>query len=149
MADVLCRQLPEQVTLEFEVDARVRPATQVERHHYQRLVHGDNRVTEAGDAAALAERLVQGTPEDDPKVFHQVVRVTLDVAGGIDLYVEQAVLRELLQHVVHHAYAGLHGVDAGAIQVQLKRDLRLPRLAIYAGSSIRHGYRLQSPPAPQ
>ena len=148
MADVLCRQLPEQVTLEFEVDARVRPATQVERHHYQRLVHGDNRVTEAGDAAALAERLVSALPRTT-QVLDEVVRVTLDVAGGIDLYVEQAVLRELLQHVVHHAYAGLHGVDAGAIQVQLKRDLRLPRLAIYAGSSIRHGYRLQSPPAPQ
>ena len=67
----------------------VRPAGNVERDAGQRLVHRDQRVSVAGDAAAIAECPRDRGADGDAAVLGRVVRVDVEVADGADMQVDQ------------------------------------------------------------
>ena len=62
------------------LERAVGPAADVDRAGAERLVHRHGRVAVAGDAAAVAERLVERLPEHDADVLGRVVRAGLEVA---------------------------------------------------------------------
>ena len=72
------------------VERAVRPAAEVDRARRERLVHRHGRVAVAGDAAAVAERLVERLAEHDADVLGRVVRAGLEVARRLDVEVERA-----------------------------------------------------------
>ena len=82
-----------------------RPPTSIDgrRHGF---VHGHGGVAEAVDAGAIAESLGQGGAQDQRHVLHGVVLVDLEVAGRLDLEVEQAVVGERGEQVVEEADPG-------------------------------------------
>ena len=66
-----------------------RPAGDVDRRRRARLVHRHGRLAEAGDARAVAERLVERLAEHDADVLDGVVRAGLEVARRGDVEVER------------------------------------------------------------
>jgi hypothetical protein len=68
-----------------------------------------------------------------------VVSIAVQVTLGGDCYVNQAVLRYLLQQVVQHADARLHLGAAAAIEVHAHRDARLLRLPLDAALAAAAG----------
>ena len=65
----------------------------------------------------------------DPDVLDRVVEVDLDVTLRAHGQIEQAVLGEALEHVVEEGDPGRDLVLAGAVEIELDRDVGLLRLA--------------------
>ncbi len=59
-----------------------------------------------------------------------MVRVDLDVAGGLDAQVDPPVLGQLVQHVVEERHPGAHVGHAGAVEVKFDGDPCLVRGAL-------------------
>src|SRR5213593_289940 len=114
-----------------------RPARQVHRRGDERLVHRDERGAVADDALFVAERQPERLPEHDADVLDRVMLVHFDVPLRLDGEVHQAVLRPRLEHVAEERDWRLHLRGAGAVEVELERDLRLLGLALDAGLPCR------------
>ena len=128
--DEAAEEFEEQVDVEF-ADARTgvvnvvfqsRPSRQVDHHARQRLVERHVGVTVATDALLVAERLREGLPERDPGVFHRVMGVDVQIALGLDVQIDQAVARDLVEHVVEKRHAGGKPGYALAIEIETDRD---------------------------
>src|SRR3546814_1836907 len=63
----------------------------------------------------------------------RVVEIDMQVTLGAQPEVDQAMARQLLQHVVEKPDAGLDVVHAGAIEADLGLDAGLPGVALDAG----------------
>src|SRR3990172_2167343 len=128
------RHLPDQIG----------PVRGVERAPRQRFVHRDQGVTIAPDAAPVAERLRDGLAEDDAGVLGGVVEIDVQVALGLQLHVDEAVARQLFQHVVEEADAGRDPRRAGAVEIDRRRDAGFLGGALYPGRT--HGLASAQPP---
>src|SRR5260221_210579 len=60
---------------------------------------------EAADAAFVADRLDERLADGDGDVLDRVVRVDVEVALGLDLEIEHAVARDLVEHVLQEGNA--------------------------------------------
>src|SRR5438093_129763 len=128
-----------------EVEVEVRHATsrhrdaedeeraprQVHGRRDERLVHRDETGAVAHDALLVAERQTERLPEHDADVLDRMVLVHLDVALCLDGEVHEAVLRPGLEHVAEKWDRRLDLRGAGAVDVELKRDLGLLGLALH------------------
>ena len=109
MLDHLGRELADAIGPEGQVDDRVGPAREVQCALGERFVHGHARSSEAGDAGPIAERVGDGATERQRHVLDGVVVVDLEVASGVDLDVDERVMRQRGQQVVVEAHAGGDG----------------------------------------
>src|SRR5574337_753024 len=71
-----------------------------------------------------------------------MVTVDVQVAGRLDLEVDQPVARDLVEHVVEEADAGGELRLPGAVDIDAHPDLRLLRVAADVGGAMVHLYRL-------
>src|SRR6266571_3923821 len=71
--------------------------------HSQSFVHWHQEVSGAHDAALVAQRLAECFAQCNSHVFHRVVLVNIQIAGGFQLQVESAVACEKLQHMIEEA----------------------------------------------
>lgn len=92
----------------------------------------------AADAFLVADRLVHGLAQRDADIFHRVVGVDVQVAGGVDVEVDQAVPGDLIEHVIEERHAGLEAGLAGAVQIQADADLGFGGAAGYGGGAVGH-----------
>ena len=116
---------PMLLALQAEIDHGRRAARKVDDHPRQGLVQGGVGVGEAGDAAAIAEGLIEGLAQRDRTIFGGVVIVDLEIALAAEVKIEAGVLGEADQHVIEKADAGLDVRLAFAIQGQTKLDIGL------------------------
>src|SRR3546814_13477666 len=86
------------------------------------LVHRDQCAAVTNDALAVAERLRHGLADRVAGVLGRVVEIDMQVTLGAQPEVDQAMARQLLQHVVEKTDAGLDVVHAGAIEADLGLD---------------------------
>ncbi len=100
----------------LECDLDVRSAAEVDRGTRECVVHRHDGVAVAGDAATIAERLVERAPEGDRLVLGRVVIARLDVTGSFEHEIEPGVERELLEKVVVQARSGRDAHAAGAVE---------------------------------
>src|SRR5438034_7912863 len=108
-----------------------RAPRQVHGRRDERLVHRDETGAVAHDALLVAERQTERLPEHDADVLDRMVLVHLDVALCLDGEVHEAVLRPGLEHVAEKWDRRLDLRGAGAVDVELKRDLGLLGLALH------------------
>ena len=94
---------------ECHLPDEIGPIRGVERHARQRLVHGNERVAVPVDAAAVAERARDRLADDVAGILGGVVEIDVQIALGPKRDVDQAMARQLLQHVVEEPDAGLDG----------------------------------------
>src|SRR5207237_642326 len=71
-----------------------------------------------GDADAIAKRSVERLAERDRGVLRGVMRSGLEIAGALDVEVEPAVERELLEEMVGDRSPGLDAHSPGAGEVE-------------------------------
>ena len=138
MLDHFGAEIAYALIVELGLVLQVRAAGDIQRAARQAFVHRQHEA-EAGDAALVAERLVQRFTQRQAGVFHRVVIVDIQIAFDVDLHAEAAVGGDLIQHVVEEADAGFDLAAAFAIQPDVDVDLRLfghainPRVAIAQG----------------
>jgi len=65
------------------------------------------------------------------------MKIDMQIAFGAQRQVDQAVARELLQHVIEEADAGRDVARTGAVEIDGAADLRLTRDALDAGLTRR------------
>src|SRR5439155_16312088 len=91
------------------------------------------------DAFCIAEGFREGAADSNAGVLDGVVGVDMEVAGGIEREVEDAVAAELVEEVVEHADAGPDVRDAAAIEVKRDVDRGLAGLATIGCDAGRWG----------
>ena len=104
-----------------DVELEPRAPGEIDDDARQRLVERHVGVAVARDALLVAERLGQRLAERDADVLDGVVRVDVQVALGLDLEVDHAVPRDLVEHVVEERHAGGELGPAGAVEVDARR----------------------------
>ena len=102
-----------------------RPTRHVERDPGQGLVHRQQAVSVAGQSPLVAERLGQRLAERDACVLDRMMIVDMAVALGPNGDVDERMTRELIEHMIEKADAGLDVGDAGPIEVEADLDARL------------------------
>ena len=120
----LGRQRSDALAAERQVDDGVRPPREVQGSR-ERLVHRHRCVAEPPDAGPVAERLGEGRAQHERDVLDRVVLVHVEVAGRLDLEVEQGVMGERSEQVVVEADARADGRFAPAVEVEGDRDVGL------------------------
>ena len=60
----------------------------------------------------------KGLAEGNAGVFHRVVGIDVQIALGLDIQINQAVARDLVQHVIEKRHAGGEFGSAGAIKIE-------------------------------
>ena len=84
-----------------------RATGQIDDHARQGLVERHVGVAVAADALLVASRLGKGLAEGDADVLDRVVRVDVQIALGADVEVDQAMARDLVEHVLEKRNPGL------------------------------------------
>src|SRR5690606_37736722 len=107
----------------------VRPSGDVDDGEREGFVERYGGVAEPRDARLVAERLAQRLADADRDVLDRVVRVDVDVPGGLDAQVDERVLAERREHVVVERHARGDLGLARAVEVELDEHGRLARLA--------------------
>ena len=110
-------------------------AGDVDRRLGQGLVHRQQGLAVAADAALVAERLAQRLAEHDADILGGVVEVDMQVALGLHRQVQQGVAAERRQHVVEEADAGGDLDLARAVERQGGADIGLGRGADDGGGA--------------
>src|SRR5580698_6787384 len=116
-------------TREGHVEFEARPAREIDHHARKRLVERHVGMAIAANALALADGFRHRLPERDARVFHRVVVVDMKIAMRFDLEIDQAVTRDLVEHVVEKRHAGGKLLPAGAVEIELHTDLRFAGVA--------------------
>ena len=110
------------------------PPADVDHRGRERFVHRHRRVAEAADPGPVAERLRERRAEHERDVLDRVVLVDIEVAGGPDLEVEQAVVGERREEVVVEADPGRDSRQARPVEVERHVDLGFAGAAADADS---------------
>src|SRR6266478_3692608 len=118
---------------EIHLPDQIGPVRAIERDAVQRLVHRDHRMAVAHDAAPLAERLGDGLADDVAGILGGVVEVDVEIAFGAQGDVDQAVARELLEHVIEKTDPGRDIIGTRAVEIDGALDSRFLGLAFDAG----------------
>jgi hypothetical protein len=78
--------------------------------------HGSTPSSGSG-RGAIAEGLVDGAADQDPAVLDGVVRVHPEIAGCLDVEIDQGMPRQLRQHVVEESDPGPDPPDTGPVEI--------------------------------
>lgn len=123
---------------EINVPNQKWPRRQVQRGGHLGVIHRQSKVAVAANALFVTDRFDQSLTNGDARVLDRVVIVNVGVALGADRHVNQRVTRQLIEHVVKKADAGLVVVDTGPVEIDLDRDLGFRRVAGDGG--LAHGH---------
>ena len=123
---------------ERDVPFEARSPGQVDDHPRQGLVQRHVGVAVAADARLVAGGARESLPEGDADVLDGVVRVDVQVALRLDLEVDQAVARDLVEHVIEERHPGLEPALAGAVEVDPDPDPGLGSVSDDFGASLGH-----------
>ena len=131
-ADLLGRELD----AEHEKGA----ARNIERATAQRLVHWRIGMAITDDAAPLSQSLGHRLTKGNRRIFNRVMLVDVQVALDPAPDVDQRMAAELFDHVIEKSDPGRYVILAGAIEIDLDRDVGFVRFPGDSGGA--HGLRL-------
>ena len=138
-AEELLRQLvleaARRARRQLRLEQREGTAGDVDRAARARLVHRHRRRAVAGDARAVAQRLVERLAEHDRRVLGGVVRARLQIARDRHVEIQPPVPREQVEHVVEKAHAGRARARAGAVETEREAHVGLAGLALDRGGA--------------
>ena len=124
---------------EGHVHTQAGAARKIDHHARQRLIQRHVGVAIAANAFFVAHGLGKSLAQGDADVFHGVVAVDVQVTGAFHVQIDQAVARNLVQHVVQKANTGIEAGNAGAVQVDAHAHARLGGVALHLGGARRGG----------
>src|SRR5690606_25916292 len=122
-------QVADEADTQAEIDDGVGASAEVHGGDAERLVHRHQEVPGPVDADLRPERLRESLAERDADVLDRVVLIHVEIARGLQLQVEAAMLGKQLEHVVEKPDAGADLVPSLALDPEGDPDLRLAGLA--------------------
>ena len=87
--------------------------------------------------APVAQSAIECLTQADPDIFHRVVLVHVQIAARDQIEIERAVPRDLLEHVIEKADAGINARCSAAVEIQFQLDAGFVRGAVNRCSSHR------------
>ena len=88
-----------------------------------------DRIAVAPNAAFIAECLGQCLTQGNAHIFDRVMVINVQISGAAHCHVHQSMTRQLIEHVVEKADAGLIVIEAAAIEIELDLDFGLCGIA--------------------
>ena len=145
MIDQALEELTHQVDIEFadgcaregHVEDQARPPGQIHHHARQGFVERHIGMAVTAQALLVAQRLGERLADGDADILDGVMRVDVQIALRLDVQVDHAVARDLVQHVVEETDAGGEFGDAGAVEIEGDADFCFQGIARYFG--LPHG----------
>ncbi len=113
----------DQRAAEIDVENETGAPGKVDHHPRKRFIERHIGVTVAAQSFFVADGPGQRLSEGDADVFHRMVRVDVQVAGGFDFQINQAVTDDLVKHVVEKRNAGGKFSLPRAIKIQADPNL--------------------------
>lgn len=83
------------------------------------------------DAFLVANCLRKCLSQRNPHVFNRMVSVDMQVAMGLNIQINQAMTRDLIQHVIQKRHACIKFLLTAAIEIDGDADLRFIGIAGY------------------
>src|SRR6266478_3560900 len=140
--------LPELRAREGDLPDQVGAVRGVEADLRQRLVERDDGVPIALDPGALAQCLRHRLADDIAGVLGGMVKIDVQIALGVQRDVDEAVLGQLLEHVVEKTDPGRDLRGTAAVEIDPALDPRLFRVALDRRDPHRNSPKWQPPAAP-
>src|SRR5437899_11839769 len=84
-------EVADALLLDSKIVVEVGTAADIDHRGAERLVERHGRITESSDPRAVAQRLSESAAEHDADIFNGMMLVDVEIAGGLDLEVEEAV----------------------------------------------------------
>jgi uncharacterized protein len=116
--------------IERDLPNEIGPPRDVERAAGKCFIHWRISRAVPHNAALLAERLQNGFPNGDARVFGGVVLINVQIAHRLDRKINQRMARQLFEHVIKEPDAGRDRILSRAIEIDLDIDRRFVRLAV-------------------
>ena len=129
VVDEISWELTDGGRVPLSVKDAVGASAKVERDKTERFIHWHIGVTDAIDALAVAQRLIERFAQDDCSVFDGVMRVDPRVPLSLHTQVEKAVDGERGQHMGQEADRGVDFGRTDPIDIQFNFNLCLFRLS--------------------
>src|SRR3984957_7359462 len=123
------------------VVAEVRAAADIDNRRADRLILRHGRRPEALVSCAVAESLSKCPAHDHPDVLDRVMVIYMQIAGGLDLQVEESVASEALDHVIEERHPGFCLAAPCPVELERNSHRSLARLTLDLGSPLRLGRR--------
>ena len=92
---------------QIEVPHQIGAAREIERAAHQSVIHSQQAIAVAPNAAFIAESLAQGLPQGDAHIFDRMVVINVQISRAADGHVHQSMAGQLIEHVIEKANAGL------------------------------------------
>src|SRR5690606_29093765 len=116
-----------------------RTARKIDNDTGQGFVQRHIRVTVATYAFLVADGLGKCLTERDTDIFHRVMCINVQITLGMDFQINQAMARNLIQHVIKKRNAGIQYLTTGSIKIDGNTDLRFICIARdFGGAWRRH-----------
>jgi len=115
----------------FTLEKKAGPAGEIDHHPRQGLIEWYIGVSVPTDCALVSDRLGKGLAEGDPNILDGVMPIDMEITAGPDLKVDQAVTRNLIEHVVKEWKTRVEGSFARAIKPNGHLNLRLRGVTRY------------------
>jgi len=123
-------KFPDQPRCEFRVADTVRTPAKINGRCRQRFIHRHQKIPGAQNAALVAERLYDNFAKGDPRVFHGVMLIDVEVTLGFDRKIERSMPRDQIEHVVEKSNSGGDTGLAFAIKIEAHANIGLVRFAV-------------------
>ena len=133
--DELARQGPDLLGPERQVDHGVGATPDIEDRGREGFVHGHACRAEAVDAGPIAQRRRDRGTEDERHILDRVVVVDVEVAGRLDLEIDEGVMSQRGQEVVVEPDAGRDRCLARPVEPDADLDICLPRSPAEGGNA--------------
>ena len=120
---------------EFDLPGKAGAAREIHHHPRQRFIQRHIRMAVAANAPLVPDRFSQRLSERDADVLHRVMRIDVQVAAGLDDQVDQAVTRDLVEHVVKERDTSVEPRSAAAVEIELDANQKITLRAGYSANA--------------
>jgi hypothetical protein len=104
---------------QIKVPNQIGTAREIERAAHQSVIHSQQAIAVAPNAALVAESLRQGLTQGDAHIFDRMMVINVQISGAAQGHVDQSMTGQLIEHVIEKADAGLIVIEAAAIEIEL------------------------------
>jgi hypothetical protein len=118
----------------------------IDHHTRQRFIERHIGMAVTANTFFIAHRLRKRLPQCDANIFYCVVIIDMHIALRSHIEINQAVARNLVQHMLQKWHWRFKVGFAGAIEIDSNLNLRFQRVALDTGFAFSHGNLAQNKP---
>ena len=106
LVDEIDIELTDQRASKGNIELEAGAAREIDHHPRQRFVERHVGMTVPAHTALVPDCAGDRLPERDADILHRVVGINVQIAGGLDLEIDQAMAGDLVEHVIEETDPG-------------------------------------------